>query len=371
MKDIFSDSHGLTARKNAGLLRVGQWRVRLPRILGFCGGVRNALSVLRNALDESGGRRIWLLGEIIHNDTVNQYFRERGVAILPETEIDTVFERAAVDDIVVIPAFGIPRELEARLRAFCRNPDQIVDTTCGYIKRIWVFAERMAAEGRTILVHGKRDHPETRATLSRALTSGNAAIILPDLSTARLLADAIRSRSPAAFPSAQVLNGEHLDLSSLAVVNQTTMLYEETCEIEAAIRDAAVAIGGDVGTAATLCRATQERQAAALEVCRGQCDLILVVGGYVSSNTTQLFRLAEQHCAAYLIRNATALARDRIEHYRPDIAETVTTPDWLPVDAADIGVLAGASCPPSDVGEVIERLRQIAATGAGEGHGSG
>ena len=360
MTDIFHDGDTTAAQKAGGVVAVGSWTLHLPQAFGFCGGVQHALKTLQHTLATRGTRTVWLLGQIIHNDTVNAFFRTQGAHILPEQQIDSVFARAAPDDIIVIPAFGVPLDLDSRLRAFCRSPDQLVDTTCRYVKRIWTFVEAMAAEKRTILIHGKPDHPETRATLSRALTPENAVILIPDLAAARHLADLIRRRALAEVPQSLVRNPGRLTLERMALVNQTTMLYQETKEIDAVIHDALDSVRGSLALAETLCRATQDRQNAATELCRKGCDLAIVVGGFSSSNTTQLYRLAKEYCPTYFIRDATALTRAEIRHHHPDRHETAVTRDWLPASVRHIGILAGASCPPCDIGDVLRRFRALA-----------
>jgi len=364
MANIFHDVEAAACTRG-GALDVGPWRVHFPKVFGFCGGVLKALKALEQALQVRDGGDTWLLGEIIHSDTVNAFFRAQGVRILAETEVESVFSKAQPDDCFVIPAFGIARELEVRVRAYCGARGRVIDTTCDYIRRVWQFAERVALEGRTIVIHGKPDHPETRATLSRALTGGNAVIQVPDYPAAKCLAACLTAGDVSDYPVHLVHNRGNLDTRRLALINQTTMLYLETCEIESLLAAAIRSTGGDLARAETLCRATQSRQNAALELCRRGCDVMLVVGGYASSNTTQLHRLARKHGPAYFISSAAALAADRITHYEPALGDVVLTQPWLPEGTRDIGLLAGASCPPSDIGAVIRRLRQIAVEAAG------
>lgn len=343
-----------------GEISVGAWRILLPRVYGFCGGVRHALHALEDALRYHPDRQVWLLGDIIHNDTVNEHFRRRGVHILTDAEIDTDWWcQAGPEDLLVIPAFGLPLEIERRVRESGLRPDQIVDTTCAYVKRVWTFVQGAAAEKRTILFHGTPGHPETRATLSRALTPENAAILIPDPVAAEKVAAAIRLGSLAGLTGCEVRNRDRVDVRRLAIANQTTMLCEETRAIEDPVADAVRSVGGDLKRAETLCRATQQRQDAALALCRRGCALILVLGGFASSNTTQLYRLAARHGPAYFIRNADAFTRHAIEHFRPETGQTETTSNWLPAQPGRIGLLAGASCPPDDVRDVVRRLQDI------------
>ncbi|NOY80626.1 MAG: 4-hydroxy-3-methylbut-2-enyl diphosphate reductase [Kiritimatiellaeota bacterium] len=348
-------------RKAGGVLMLGSIRLRLPRIFGFCGGVRNALRMLQNAIDgNSGQHRIWLLGEIIHNDTVNRFFRDQGVSILPEDAVESILELAAPGDLLVVPAFGLPAGLDRRLRARFGRRCRFLDTTCGYVRRVWTFVGRAAAAGRTVVIHGKPDHPETCATVSRALGERNSVVIVPDLPRADRLEAVLSGSAPLAiYPAELVRHPDFLDPRRLALASQTTMLCSETEAVAAKLRAAVTRNGGDLLPANTVCRATEQRQQAARELCSSGCDLCLVVGGLSSSNTNQLHRLARSYCPAYFIRNAVAIEHDRLRHYRPDLDREVTDTGWLPASVREIGLLSGASCPPADVGGVIRKLRDM------------
>jgi len=347
------------ATRAGGVLQAGPWALRLPGVFGFCGGVQRAVRTLEQTVRRTPGCRIWLLGEVIHNNTVNQAFRDLGVHILDESRIHEIFDLTDPSDVVVIPAFGVPEELDAALRE--RLPDaRIVDTTCEYVKRVWRFAGEMARQGRTVLIHGKPAHPETRATLSRALTPANAVVLLPDVDTAEQLATAVRTRRPDRVPAELVRNRKQLRLDQLALVNQTTMLHDETRGIEAVLIEAVRESGGELLASETVCRATQQRQTAASALCRQNCDLFLVVGGYSSSNTNQLFRLAAAAAPAFFITGAEALTRNEIRHLLPVSGTETVSRDWLP-GAATVGILAGASCPAYDIGQVIRKFRTFAA----------
>ena len=357
--DFFYDPDIEIAQRNRGCLRLGCWTIRLPRLLGFCGGVVNAVRTVQRTITENPGRRIWLMGEIIHNHTVNDYFRNRGVIVLDNDELRDSLGRMANDDIVVIPAFGLEFELDAQLRRMACDI-KIVDTTCPKVKHIWALLEQDAAKGKTVVIHGKPSHPETRATLSRALLSGRAVIMVPDISHAELLAASISHGAIGRqYPAGLIAHPKRIFPSNLVLVNQTTMLYEETREIEVILRNAVEKCNGTLLSSETVCSATQHRQDAAREVCASRCDMILVVGGFSSSNTTQLYRVACQAAPTFFIGDAGAMGLDVIRHYRPAADVVVETRDWLPPPGSTIGLLAGASCPASDVGNVIRRLRDL------------
>jgi 4-hydroxy-3-methylbut-2-enyl diphosphate reductase len=356
MTDLFHDNDAQAARRQGGKVPLGGGRtLLLPRVTGFCRGVLFALKRLESVLSRND-RPVWLLGEIIHNANVNDHFRERDVHILPEGCLENVFHEASPDDTFVIPAFGLERELQERLLGFAGD---VVDTTCSCVQNVWSFVEEQAQAGRTVLLHGKPAHPETRATLSRALGPANAAIVIPTLAHAEQLADSIRQGDLGSYPDQLVHQRPHVDLARLAVANQTTMLHRETRELEAILADAVHDTGGELVPAATVCRATQARQDAARAVCRSGVDLVLVLGGFSSSNTNQLLRLARDFAPAYFIGDASALSPHTICHYDPDAGEVIETSDWLPPPGSRIALLAGASCPPGDIGAVIRTLQAI------------
>ena len=361
--DILHDPDVAGGGQPRSPLQAGPWTLLLPRVFGFCGGVLNALHMLRReiAARPSPGT-IWLLGEIIHNESVNDHFQALGVKTIPETAVEQALDQVAPGDTVIIPAFGLPREVTARLTAAAAAGKlRLIDTTCAYVKRIWTFTEAQALTGATILILGKPDHPETRATLSRSLAGANTAIQLGDLDAVRQAALDIRAdQFPQASASLRIHNPAAFSRSHLALVVQTTLLYEETQQAETLLREAAEIAGAAFASAATVCRATEERQHAALELCRHPCDIILVIGGFSSSNTTQLYRLASQYAPCYFVRTADAFDLHRIAHYLPGEHRTTVSVNWLPMRPAVIGLLSGASCPPGDVGGVIRKLQALA-----------
>ena len=415
--NILTDPDVELAKRAGGRLVLGRWTVRLPHAFGFCGGVLNALNQLQQTLEKQGGKAegrrqkaageekdqnaaseskplvvsghdspltdaprrpcVLLLGDIIHNDTVNEQFRSRGVVILPDAEVPQALEHLRDGDTIVIPAFGLDRGLTASLQArHDAGRIHLLDTTCRYVKRIWEFVGREAAAGATVVIMGKPEHPENRATLSRALTPGNAVVQLAYAEDVAQFARAVANCATASEPTnsrwpggeessknirgVTVHNPDRLNLKSLAFAAQTTLLYSETVEAERLLREVAESAGARFASAATVCSATQERQKAALDLCAEGCDLFLVVGGFASSNTGQLYRLAAQHAPAYFIRTAADFDAAQITHYDPATKSTRITRDWLPHGAATIGLLSGASCPAGDIGGVLRKLRELA-----------
>lgn len=354
--NLFSDPLVSEIKEAGGILRSGELTLRLPRIFGFCGGVTRAVRLLKDELAKSADRDIWLLGPIIHNDAVNAWFRERGVRIATEDSLQRCFERASPSDCFIIPAFGLPRPVQEQLAEFADANTRIVDTTCPYVARIWDFVQHQANLGCTVVIHGKPGHPETNGILSRSLCGSNAAVLVPDIEHAAKLARAVRANDPGHYPDILYRQAEKLDLAKLACVSQTTMLYSETERVAELLRAAADAAHGELQTMNTVCRATQERQDAARELCRAECDLHIVIGGFDSSNTNRLHTMAAGAGPAYFIRDEQAVENNRIRHYDPSLGREVTTPDWRSSGPLDIGILAGASCPDGIIGNVIRRL---------------
>jgi 4-hydroxy-3-methylbut-2-enyl diphosphate reductase len=320
--------------------------------------------MLTRCVQDRGGRSIRLLGPVIHNDTVNEWFRSRGAVILDEDRILDILQVGGPGDIVVIPAFGVPLELAEELRR--RYPaEQIVDTTCRDVQAVWRFLEGLAGPDWTVLLHGKPGHPETRATLSRALRHSRRVVVIQGREQTELACAALASDCWQALPRAQCHESVPLPPARgpVAVVNQTTMLYTETMALGTAVETACRALQRPCRVADSVCRATQDRQDAARELCRQHPDVVLVVGGFASSNTAQLLRLAREWAPACLIPSAAALTPDCVTHWVPEEGLRRTR-GWLPPGWRRVGVLAGASCPVHDVGEVIRWFRRLSAEAA-------
>jgi 4-hydroxy-3-methylbut-2-enyl diphosphate reductase len=376
--------------------RLSGGEILLPRAFGFCRGVERALEMLEQAVARhgEGGKQILLLGQIIHNPWVNDYFRRRGVRILTPTEMQRLEDFVRPSDCAVVPAFGVPLPIEDRLR---RIGCEIVNTSCGDVRRLWVWAEQAAGRGFGILIFGRASHDETVVTKSRLAAAGGKYLVAGNLAQVeefcRQLGGpraATGGKSPVAvdLPQAEkfcrqlgdpraaegfreAFDGDSTNADGLAPferlaqVSQTTMLYDDTMKVRELIRAAferrfgAAELGSRLLFQPTVCRATQDRQAAAVELCRKGLDLVVVVGGFESSNTRHLYELA---CgcapAAYFIEDAQAilsLGELRTMDFAAGAAAVVR--DWLPGRRSlRIGVLAGASCPEIVVGEVLQRL---------------
>ena len=352
----------------------GRWRLpggvlRLPKVFGFCRGVERALAALDQAVKGGHGGRIVLLGEIIHNPWVNDFFRRRGVQILTPDQRDRLEEHLTASDIAIIPAFGVAPGIQRRLEAIGCD---VVDSSCGDVRRLWAWAERAARDGYAVAVFGRPNHDETVVTKSRLAEAGGKYVVLQNLSRVDDFCRQIDQpgRTP---PFSEVFSTDETnadspeDFARLAQVSQTTMLYEETLRVRRRIEQAFVDRFGleeaqqRLLFQPTVCRATQRRQEAAVALCQGGCDLVIVVGGVGSSNTRHLYELASQYVPAFFIEDARSiLSAERIETFNPPDPHPTVREGWLPTSRPlTIGVLAGASCPEIVIGDVLDTLADL------------
>lgn len=344
-------------RARGGVLTVGGTTVRLARQFGFCYGVERAIDLAYASRRVFPENRIFLIGEIIHNPEVNRQLVEMGIVSLPWKEMDAQYEDLTEEDVVIVPAFGAPTVFMEKLEELgCR----VVDTTCGDVMKVWRRVRGYAKSGVTSIIHGKADHEETRATASRALGPENQGhyLVVLTLEDVDYLCDYItRGGDRAAFLSRfQGAFSEGFDpdrhLRRVGVANQTTMLKSETEEIQRRIRRAlAIRDGEDDGNFQvfdTICGATQERQDALFKMLEEPMDLLLVVGGYNSSNTSHLVEIGSMSLPTFFIHSSECLkSMEEILHFDLETREEKTTRcDLLsPEKPATIGITAGASCP--------------------------
>ena len=358
----------------------GRLRVHLAREFGFCYGVDRAVDYAYQTRRRFPKRRIYLTGEIIHNPQVNGRLRAAGLRFLsdPEEDMDTLGPEA----VVILPAFGVTI---ATLTQLQRQGCTLVDTTCGSVLNVWKNVLQYARDGYTAIIHGKVRHEETQATASQVLTyPGGRSLVVLDRAEAGIVCDFIRHGGDEALFSARLAEGMSpgfvplRDLQRVGLANQTTMLMTESLAIGEMLRQAVVDRYGDKNLEAhyrafdTICSATQDRQDAVVALLDGpNLDLMLVIGGYNSSNTRNLARLTRRQVPTYHIADATGLLSSRELRHRPVdvgqpgpgavVAETLTV-DWLPANrVVTIGLTAGASTPDAIVGQVVERLEAFAA----------
>jgi len=350
----------------------GPVRFKIARHFGFCFGVEQAIEIAYEALEENPDKRIFLLSEMIHNPHVNEDLRDRGIQFLRTTQGEQLipFDELEPDDVVIIPAFGTTLEVEQKLEEIGVDTEAY-DTTCPFVEKVWRKSSQIGDDDHSIVVHGKRYHEETRATFSHAKEEGPV-VVVRDMEEAEALAKVIRGEKDADFfydyfedKYSEDFDPER-DLRKLGVVNQTTMLAEETAAIADLMRDAMMERYGEAhveerfaDTSDTLCYATNENQNATKALIEDGADLGVVVGGYNSSNTSHLVELCEEHMPTYFIRDASEFdAPSEIHHFDVHAKEEVATKNWFPAEDTPVDVLltSGASCPDALLDEVVRKI---------------
>ena len=353
------------------VLDFGTVRFYIARHFGFCYGVENAIEISYKAIAENPEKRIFLLSQMIHNPDVNEDLMSHGIQFIQDTDGSQLISWEALhsDDIVIIPAFGTTVEIENKLLSIGVNVSKY-NTTCPFVEKVWNRSERLGTDKHTVIIHGKRNHEETRATFSRSLQNAPT-IILKDIQEAEILGEFILGqRDISDFPS--VFAGKYSrnfeperDLVKIGVVNQTTMLAQETQEITDYLRGIMVRKFGDeaiknhiADTRDTLCYATNDNQTATFGLLEKEADLALVIGGYNSSNTTHLVELLERKFKTYFIKSAGEIvSENEIHSFDIHAEKIVELTDFLPSNRPlSIILTSGASCPDSIVDGVIQRI---------------
>ncbi|MCU0777384.1 MAG: 4-hydroxy-3-methylbut-2-enyl diphosphate reductase [Akkermansiaceae bacterium] len=358
-------------RDRGGRVTLGNTTLLLAEQFGFCYGVERAIDLAYASRRVFPDQRIFLIGEIIHNPDVNLHLREMGIVSLPWQELGGEYDDLTADDVVIVPAFGAPT-------GFMRKVEEagcyVVDTTCGDVMKVWRRVRGYARDGVTSIIHGKAQHEETRATASRALGEdgkGQYLIVLTladvDFVCAYIRGGGDRAEFLKRFAGSMSPGFEpDLHLKAVGVANQTTMLKSETEEIQRRIRQAVLDRDGD--TAAfhffdTICGATQERQDALFDMLKKPMDVLLVVGGYNSSNTAHLVEIAEAEIPTFFIRGASCIrSLEEIAHYDLHRREEVVSRggEWLdPRRPVTIGITAGASCPNNLIEDTILKVLEL------------
>lgn len=349
-------------------LIAGDLTVRLAKEFGNCYGVDRAVQYAYETRRRFPDRRVFLTGELIHNPHVNREMLAMGIGFLTgRYQGDVTYEDLTAEDVVLLPAFGAPTEI---MRYLKETGCVLVDTTCGSVLLVWKTVERFARDGFTAVIHGKYYHEETQATASRALEFDDGAyLILRDLEETALVTDYIRqggdeSRLAERFAAAMSPGFDfQRHLARVGVANQTTMLMRETEAVEEEFRRAMAdrygedALDSHFRALDTICSATQERQDAVVELLADPPDLMIVLGGYNSSNTNNLARICEQVVPTYHIDDSACIEGcEAIRHKPVSSDEEIVTRGWLPPGPVVVGLTAGASTPNNKVGHTIERL---------------
>jgi 4-hydroxy-3-methylbut-2-en-1-yl diphosphate reductase len=355
------------------LLDFGPVKIWLARHFGFCYGVENAIDIAFKTVEENQGKRIFLLSEMIHNPQVNADLTAAGVRFLQDTSGRQVipFQELQATDIVLIPAFGTTLEIEKKLKD-TGIQTELYNTTCPFVEKVWNRSEVIARSNYTIVIHGKPNHEETRATFSHAAASAPS-VIVRDMEQTKSLVQYIIGEKPASefyqeFAgqfSAGFDVTKHLE--RIGVVNQTTMLASDTQAIADFLRDTMIRkynLAEDkvrahfAETRDTLCYATNDNQSAVSAMLDTPADLAIVVGGYNSSNTSHLVELCEQKLPTYFINESAKLLSEKtILHYNFHEKLELVTENYLPEKLpVNILITSGASCPDAIVESVIRKV---------------
>jgi 4-hydroxy-3-methylbut-2-en-1-yl diphosphate reductase len=354
-------------------LDVGSLSFRLAREFGFCYGVDRAVDYAYETRRKFPDRPLYLVGEIIHNPHVNQKLRDMGVRFLVRSDDgDFDFSGLGPEDVVIMPAFGVTMGDFERLRAIgC----VLVDTTCGSVLNVWKRVESYARDGYTAIIHGKHYHEETKATASQVMKyPAGRHLVLLNMAEARFVCDFIEQGgdpAPVAARFGRVASPGFdfgRDLVRVGIANQTTMLAGESLAIAEEIRRSierrygAAAVPDHFRSFDTICSATQERQDAVIGLLQEPLDVMVVVGGYNSSNTCHLAALVQsQGVRTFHIEDADGVdpASGAIRHQPIGTKAETVTADWLG-SSRTIGITAGASTPNNKVGETIDRICALA-----------
>ncbi|MFL5787984.1 MAG: 4-hydroxy-3-methylbut-2-enyl diphosphate reductase [Flavisolibacter sp.] len=355
------------------LLDFGPLKIYLARHFGFCYGVENAIDIAFRTIDENPGKRIFLLSEMIHNPFVNEDLKKNGVQFLQDNHGSQLipFESLQPEDIVLIPAFGTTLPIEKKLKDTGIKVENY-NTTCPFVEKVWNRSEVIAKNNYTIIIHGKPDHEETRATFSHA--SQNApVVIVNDFKQAEKLSKYILGENELELFyvefKGQYSDGFNVskDLKRIGVVNQTTMLASDTQAIADFLKHTMIKkyrLSDETikdyfaDTRDTLCYATNDNQNAVTGMLTIKADLAIVVGGYNSSNTSHLVELCEKQLSTYFISDESRLLNENtISHYdihrHTEMISTNYLPDKLPIS---ILITSGASCPDALVEGIINKL---------------
>jgi 4-hydroxy-3-methylbut-2-enyl diphosphate reductase len=355
------------------LLHFGPLQIYLARHFGFCYGVENAIEIAFRTIEENPGKKIYLLSEMIHNPQVNADLQSRGVEFLQDTYGNQLiaFDKITADDIVLIPAFGTTIAIEKMLNEK-GIPTEKYNTTCPFVEKVWNRSEIIARKNYTIIIHGKPNHEETRATFSHASVNAPS-IVVKDMMQAKELAKFITGEKNA-IDFYKEFNNQYSkgfdvekDFRKIGVVNQTTMLATDTQAIADFLKQTMIEkyklTNSDIekhfaDTRDTLCYATNENQGAVTGMLQTTADLAIVVGGYNSSNTSHLVELCEEKLPTYFISSEEKiLSGKEILHYNIHTKQEALSAGYLPpTQPVKVLITSGASCPDALVEGVINKL---------------
>jgi len=354
-------------RDNGYRLQRGEVTIHLAEAFGFCWGVERAVAMAYETRTHFPTQRIWITNEIIHNPSVNQRLRDMDVHFIEVVNGEKSFSVVDGGDVVILPAFGASvQEMQLLNEKGCK----IVDTTCPWVSKVWNTVEKHKKASHTSIIHGKYNHEETVATSSFA----GIYLIVLNLQEAEYVANYIlnggdRAEFLAKFSRSHSVGFDpDRDLERVGIANQTTMLKGETEQIGKLLEHTMMRkygpdqLNNHFLSFNTICDATQERQDAMLGLVEDKLDLMVVIGGYNSSNTTHLQEIAvERGIPSYHIDSASRIgAGNRVEH-KPLHRDLEVAENWLPKGAIAIGITSGASTPDKVVEEVLEKIFELKA----------
>ncbi len=361
-------------RAHGNVLSAGDLTIKLAKEFGFCYGVERAIDLAyaaqKHFSEVSPNTPIYLLGEIIHNPEVNDQIRNLGIQIISPNPTEAEMARLQAGDAVIIPAFGTEVATRQKLAA---KGCELVDTTCGDVMSVWKRVRQYSKENVTSIIHGKAKHEETKATTSqaRAYGSGHYLVVFTLAETDYVCEYILHGGNKAEF--LEKFRGAHsegfepdLHLKTVGVANQTTMLRGETMEVQHRIKQAMIEKYGEPDIDKhfrffdTICGATQDRQDALQKLFNDPLNLLIVIGGYNSSNTSHLAEMGEAKLPTFFIKNAGKMVSDSlIVHYNQHQHQEVETRNWLPAGKITVGITAGASCPNNLIEDTIRRLFEL------------
>jgi 4-hydroxy-3-methylbut-2-enyl diphosphate reductase len=350
---------------NGYKLQWGKVTIQLAQAFGFCWGVERSVAMAYETRQQFPDKRIWITNEIIHNPLVNQNLRNMQVEFIPLRYSLKDFSVVAAGDIVILPAFGASiQEMQLLNEKICI----IIDTTCPWVSKVWNTVEKHKKVDYTSIIHGKYDHEETIATSSFA----DKYLILRNLAEAEYVCSYIlnngdRNEFLTKFYNACSIGfNPDTDLERVGIANQTTMLKSETEEIGKLFERAMMkkydpnTLNDHFLSFNTICDATQERQDAMFQMLKEKLDLVVVVGGFNSSNTTHLLEIASNKgIPAYHIDSSERIQPNNQIQHKPLHQDLALTENWLPSGAIVVGITAGASTPNRVVADVVEKIFEI------------
>ncbi|KAA0990730.1 4-hydroxy-3-methylbut-2-enyl diphosphate reductase [Dyadobacter aurulentus] len=355
------------------LLDFGPVQFLIARHFGFCYGVENAIDIAYKAIAENPEKRIFLLSEMIHNPDVNRDLLDRGVQFIMDTKGNQLiaWETLTTEDIVIVPAFGTTVENQQKLAELGIN-SYVYDTTCPFVEKVWNRAAQIGEKDYTIVVHGKPKHEETRATFSHSKENAPT-VVVENMAQAERLAEYMTGSRPTEqfYTDFEGQYSEGFDpakdLQRIGVVNQTTMLASDTQGISDYLKNMMIrhynllpdqVEAHFANTRDTLCYATNDNQDATYALLTREADLVIVAGGYNSSNTSHLVELCEQKLSTYFIESVNKLLdRQLIRHFDMHLKEEIVSENYIPEKApVKIMLTCGASCPDAVVEAILLRL---------------